>query len=126
VRAYLVGLVRDNPARGTFSINLCGVRFFFRKTVGREWNIFDLARPKVDKKLPVVLSRDEVWAILDAVTIPVYRACLTTIYSCGLRLLEGATLSIPQVDSARMQLHINGKGGRDRSVPLPTHPAHAA
>jgi integrase/recombinase XerD len=119
VRTYLVGLVRERVARGTFSINLCGVRFFFRKTLGREWNIFDLARPKVDKKLPVVLSRGEVWAILDAVTIPVYRACLTTIYSCGLRLLEGATLSIPQVDSARMQLHIKGKGGRDRLVPLP-------
>jgi site-specific recombinase XerD len=124
VRAYLVGLVRDNIARGTFSINLCGVRFFFRKTLVREWNIFDLARPKYDKKLPVVLSRDEVWAILDAVTIPVYRACLTTIYSCGLRLLEGATLSIPQVDSARMQLHIKGKGGRDRLVPLPTATLH--
>jgi integrase len=60
-----------------------------------------------------------VWAILDQVTIPVYRVCLTTIYSCGLRLLEGATLEIPQIDSARMQLHISGKGGCDRLVPLP-------
>jgi integrase/recombinase XerD len=124
VRTYLVGMIRDGVARGTFSVNLCGVRFFFRKTLGREWNIFDLARPKYDKKLPVVLSREEVWAILDAVTIPVYRACLTTIYSCGLRLLEGATLSIPQVDSARMQLHIKGKGSRDRLVPLPAATLH--
>jgi len=104
---------------GTFSINLCGVKFFFQTTLGREWNIFDIARPKYDKKLPVVLSRGEVWGILDEVTIPVYQACLTTIYSCGLRLMEGATLSIPQIDSARMQLHISGKGGRDRLVPLP-------
>lgn len=124
VRTYLVGMVRDGAARGTFSINLCGVRFFFQTSLGRQWSIFGLARPKYDKKLPVVLSRGEVWRILDAVTIPVYRACLITIYSCGLRLLEGATLSIPQIDSARMQLHISGKGGRDRLVPLPIATLH--
>jgi site-specific recombinase XerD len=124
IRAYLVGMVRDDVARGTFSINLCGIRFFYQETLGREWSVFGLARPRYDKKLPVVLSRREVWAILDAVTIPVYRACLTTIYACGLRLLEGATLSVPQIDSARMQLHIHGKGGRDRLVPLPKATLH--
>jgi integrase/recombinase XerD len=119
VRQYLLSMVEARVARGTFSINLCGVKFFFEKTLGLEWKIFDLAKPKYDKKLPVVLSRDEVWRILDEVTIDVYRVCLTTIYSCGLRLLEGAMLEIPQIDSARMQLHIHGKGGRDRYVPLP-------
>jgi len=120
VREYLLGLVDARSARGTFSINLCGVRFFWLQTMGRDWKIFDLAKPRYDRKLPVVLSRDEVWRILDKVRIPVYRVCLTTIYSCGLRLLEGATLSVPQIDSARMRLHIHGKGGRDRLVPLPT------
>ena len=119
VRQYLLGMVDARAARGTFSINLCGVKFFFEKTLGLEWKIFDLAKPRYDKKLPVVLSRGEVWRILDEVTIDVYRVCLTTIYSCGLRLLEGATLSIPQIDSDRMQLHIHGKAGRDRYVPLP-------
>ncbi len=124
LRSYLLGLVREKVSRGTFSINLCGLKFFFQITLGREWTIFDLARPKYDKKLPVVLSRGEVWAILDEVKIPVYRVCLTTIYSCGLRLMEGVTLSIPRIDSARMQLHISGKGGRDRLVPLPTATLH--
>jgi len=119
VRQYLLDMVDAKVARGTFSINLCGIRFFWMDTMGLDWKIFGLAKPRYDKKLPVVLSRDEVWRILDEVTIPVYRVCLTTIYSCGLRLLEGATLSIPQIDSDRMQLHIHGKGGRDRYVPLP-------
>ena len=119
VRAYLLGMINKKVARGTFSINLCGVKFFFEKTLGLEWKIFGLAKPKYDKKLPVVLSRGEVWAILDQVTIPVYQVCLTTIYSCGLRLLEGGRLQVEQIDSARMQLHITGKGGRDRLVPLP-------
>jgi len=119
VRQYLLDMVDAKVARGTFSINLCGIRFFWMDTMGLDWKIFGLAKPRYDKKLPVVLSRGEVWRILDEVTIDVYRVCLTTIYSCGLRLLEGATLSIPQIDSARMQLHIHGKGGRDRYVPLP-------
>jgi integrase len=67
----------------------------------------------------VVLSRDEVRHILAEVRIPVYRACLTTIYACGLRLLEGAHLQVPDVDSGRMMLHIHGKGKKDRYVPLP-------
>jgi len=124
VRSYLAGLAASGVARGTFSINPCGIRFFYRTTVGREWRIFDLARPKYEKKLPVVLSRTEVWRILDCVAIPVYRACLTTIYACGLRLMEGATLQVSQVDSERMQLHISGKGGRDRLAPLPVATLH--
>jgi len=119
VREYLLDMVEARVARGTFSINLCGIRFLWKDTMGRDWKIFGLAKPRYDKKLPVVLSRDEVWRILDEVTIPVYRVCLTTIYACGLRLLEGATLQIPQIDSDRMQLHIHGKGGRDRLPPLP-------
>ena len=119
IREYLLTMIDNKVARGTFSINLCGIRSFWKGTLGSEWKIFDLAKPRHGKKLPVVLSRDEVWRILDEVTIPVYRVCLTTIYSCGLRLLEGTTLQVPQIDSARMQLHIHGKGGRDRYVPLP-------
>ena len=119
VRQYLLDMVEAQVARGTFSINLCGIRFLWLQTMGRDWKIFDLAKLRYDKKLPVVLSRGEVWRILDEVTIPVYRVCLTTIYSCGLRLLKGATLQVPQIDSAWMQLHIHGKGGRDRFVRLP-------
>ncbi len=54
-----------------------------------------------------------------SVNIPVYRVCLTTIYACGLRLMEGATLTVPQIDSSRMLVHIRGKGAKDRLVPLP-------
>ena len=67
----------------------------------------------------MVLSRDEVWLILGAIRIPVYRACLTTIYACGLRLTEGARLQVPDVDGDRKLLHIHGKGRKDRYVPLP-------
>jgi integrase/recombinase XerD len=70
--------------------------------------------------LPVVLSIDEVRAILAQVSSPRHRVCLTTIYTCGLRISEGVTLNVTQLDRARRVIHIrNGKGGKDRMVPLP-------
>src|SRR5207247_4369886 len=104
-------------ARG--SIARCGVRFVFQNSLQRPWTWFKLRRRPRQKKLPVVLSRDEVQKILPCVRTPMYRVCLTTIYSCGLRLSEGLFLQIPDVDSQRMLLRIRGKGNKDRFVPLP-------
>lgn len=121
VRRYLLHLTVDKKvARGTFSVVLGGIRFLYHKTLSREWKGLNVAKPRSAKKLPVVLSRDEVWHVLDAVRIDVYRACLTTIYACGLRLMEGASLQIPDVDSARGVLHVCGKRQKDREIPLPT------
>jgi site-specific recombinase XerD len=120
IREYLLHLTNvKKVARGTHTIALCGLKFLFEETLGREFGVLGVARPKREQKLPVVLSRGEVWRILDLVRIAVYRVCLITIYSCGLRLLEGACLQVPDVDSARMMLHIHGKGRKDRYVPLP-------
>jgi site-specific recombinase XerD len=120
VRQYLLHLSTvQKVARGTHTIALCGIKFFYKETLARPWNVLDVARPKGEKKLPVVLSRDEVWRILGAIRISVYRVCLTTIYSCGLRLLEGARLQVPDVDGDRKLLHIHGKRAKDRYVPLP-------
>lgn len=120
VRRYLLHLAVDKKiARGSFSVALGGLRFFFQQVLGRDWKDLDVAKPRSEKKLPVVLSRDEVWRVLDAVRLDVYRVCLTTIYACGLRLMEGASLQIPHVDSARGVLHVRGKRGKEREVPLP-------
>ncbi len=106
-------------ARSSITIALCAIKFFFERTLQRDWGLFDIVRPPREKKLPVVLGRDEVQCILGCIRIAVYRVCLTTIYACGLRLMEGAQIEVPDVDSARMQLHIHGKAGKDRYVPLP-------
>jgi site-specific recombinase XerD len=120
VRDYLLHLSTvQKVARGTHTIALCGIKFFYEQTLGQQWTVLDVARPKGEQKLPVVLSRDEVWRILGAVRIPVYRVCLTTIYACGLRLLEGAQLQVPDIDGDRTMLHIHGKRAKDRYVPLP-------
>jgi len=120
LREYFLYLTNERKvSRPTVKIALCGIKFFFERTLKREWTTLEFARPRREKRLPVVLSREEVRRILAQVHTPVYRACLKTIYSCGLRLREGSRLQVADIDSGRMALHIHGKGGKDRYVPLP-------
>jgi site-specific recombinase XerD len=123
LRQYFLFLKNEkHAARNTCTIALCGIKFFFEHTLSREWKTFDFLRPPKEKKLPVVLSHQEVARILSCVHYPHYRVCMTTIYACGLRLLEGVCLQVKDIDSDRKMLHIHqGKGGKDRYVPLP-HP----
>jgi site-specific recombinase XerD len=101
------------------TIALCGIKFFYEQTLKRDWTTVGLAKPKRVKSLPTVLSREEVRRALGCVHMFRHRVCLATIYSCGLRLSEGRTLQIPDIDSARLFLHVRGKGNKDRYVPLP-------
>ena len=112
-------------ARSTSTIALCGIKFFYETTIKREWPILHFVRAERQKKLPVILSPDEVRRILSHVRMLRYRVCLTTIYSCGLRLQEGTHLRIPDIDSSRGLIHVRGgKGNKDRYVPLPERTLH--
>jgi integrase/recombinase XerD len=107
-------------SRSGTTIALCGLKFFYQHTLQRSLTTLQLVRPPREKKLPVVLSREEVRQILSQVRLLRYRACLTTIYACGLRLQEGTHLQVTDMDSARSLIHVHrGKGGKDRYVPLP-------
>lgn len=121
LRQYFLFLKNEkHAARATCTIALCGIKFFFERTLGREWKTFEFLRPPKEKKLPVVLSQAEVQAILARVHRRAYRVCLTLIYVCGLRLLEGVHLQVADIDGARKLLHLQqGKGNKDRYVPLP-------
>lgn len=121
LRLYFLYLKNDKHAsRSAFTIVLSGLKFFYQHTLRREWATLDLARPAREKKLPVVLSAAEVRLILGCLRRPHYRVCLTTIYSCGLRLREGVYLQVSDIDGDRMMLHVRqGKGNKDRYVPLP-------
>ena len=107
-------------ARSSSTIAICGIKFFFEKTLQRKWATFELLRAPREKKLPVILSVEEVRRILSCVRLLRYRVCLTTIYSCGLRLQEGTNLRVADIDSGRGMIHVrHGKGAKDRYVPLP-------
>jgi site-specific recombinase XerD len=121
LRQYFLYLANEKKvARSTATVAICGIKFLYEQTLQQQWSTLRLVRPPRGKKLPVILSREEVRRALAAVRIPAYRACLTTIYACGLRANEGAHLRVEDVDSGRMFLHIiQGKGNQDRYVPLP-------
>jgi len=106
-------------SRVACTIALCGIKFFYENTLKRDWTTVGLLKPKRIKSLPTVLSLNEVRQTLACVHMFRHRVCLATIYSCGLRLTEGRTLQIPDIDSDRMFLHIRGKGNKDRYIPLP-------
>ena len=107
-------------SRNTSTIAICGIKFFYEQTLQRNWATFGLLRAPREKKLPVILSQEEVRQILSRLRLPRYKVCLTTIYSCGLRLQEGTNLRLADIDSARMMIHVrHGKGAKDRYVPLP-------
>jgi integrase/recombinase XerD len=107
-------------ARGSSTVAICGIKFFFERTLNREWTTLSLVRANPEKKLPVILSVEEVRNVLGCIRLPRYRVCLSTIYSCGLRLQEGIRLEVPDIDSARMMIHVrHGKGNKDRYAPLP-------
>ena len=119
LRHYFLYMKREKRySRSTATITLCAIKFLFEKTLQKNWAVLDLVRPAKERRLPAVLSQAEVQQVLEAVQVPLYRICLTTIYSCGLRISEGVGLQIQQIDSRRMFLRIYGKGNKERYVPL--------
>src|SRR5258708_10968457 len=93
VRAYFIYLREERKlAPSSIHIALHSLRFFFIHTMKREWAVLDLLRVQKPRKLPVVLSRPEVRAVLGAIEHPVRRVALTSIYALGLRIGEGISL----------------------------------
>jgi len=120
IRKFFLHLINDRKAaRSTLKISLCGIKFFYEKTLGRKWQLFGLVMPAKSKKLPTVLSRQEVDTILGLVRNAVIKVVLTVTYVCGLRLNEAVCLTVNDIDSKRMQVRVRGKGNKDRDVPLP-------
>jgi integrase/recombinase XerD len=121
LRQYLLYLENEKAvSASTMTVALCGIKFLYQYTLQREWHLLDLARAKQEKTLPAVLSVEEVRQLLGCVHQARYRACLTTIYACGLRINEGVHLQVGDIDGSRRMLHVRkGKGGQDRYVPLP-------
>ena len=120
VRSYLLHLIQDRQASwNVYRQARLALQFFYTVTLGREWVVEKIARPKEPKKLPVVLSREEMARFLDALNNPKHRALLMTAYAGGLRLSEVAHLRVEDIDSARMVVHVRqGKGHKDRDVML--------
>ena len=120
IRAYQLHLVHERKLGwGSFNQAVCALHFLYLKTLGKDWNIESIPFAKQPKKVPLVLSQDEVRAVLEAITNPQNRVIAMILYAAGLRVSEAVSLRIADIDSKRMLLHvIQGKGRKDRLVTL--------
>jgi len=99
--------------------HMAALKFFFGKTLGRPELVSFLSYPKRPTRLPIVLSTEEVFDLLQALDVPKYRVLFTTIYATGMRIREACTLKTADIDSSRGVIHIrNGKGRKERLVTL--------
>jgi integrase/recombinase XerD len=116
IRDYLLYLVEKRKVSQSYqnqAIN--AIKFYYEKILGRKANTYYLQRPKAEKKLPSVLSEQEVALILKQIRNLKHQCIIYLIYSAGMRLNEVVNLKVEDIDSMRMVLYIrNGKGRKDR------------
>jgi integrase/recombinase XerD len=120
INAYQLHLTRERKVGwATYNQSVGAMRFFFGVTLNRDWDMQRIPYQKTGRKLPVVLSCEEVSQLFQAVTNIKHRAILMTAYSGGLRVSEVTHLRVSDVDGQRMMLRVEqGKGRQDRYVML--------
>lgn len=104
-----------------FNQVVAALRFLYSEVLEQPEVVSRIAYARMGRRLPVVLSRQEVALLLEAIEPHRYRVLVATIYACGLRLGEALRLQAGDIDSSRMMLRVRcGKGRKDRDVPLPS------
>ncbi len=121
VRKYLVYLVEQKKASwGQYNVARCALQFLYNVTLGRPEPIEKIPWAKPPKRLPTVLSMDEVRRMIEVASHhPRDKALLMTMYGAGLRVSEALALKARDIDTPRMLIHVRcGKGNKDRMVKL--------
>ena len=121
IRTYQLYLTnRKKLAPSSIAVTIAALRFLYKVTLKRDWNLKDvIPAPRQPKKLPVVLSRDEVLHFLGSIKGLKHRTILTVCYAAGLRISEAVSLKPTAIDSRRMVIRVEqGKGRKDRTVML--------
>ena len=121
IRRYQLFLIKEKKVSCPTCIQVvCALRFFYTQTLSRKIAIERIPFPRRERKLPLILSRQEVKALLEAPRSLRHRTLLAILYGCGLRVAEVARLKISDIDSARNVLWVrHGKSRKDRQTLLP-------
>jgi len=122
IRTYLIHLTQERRlSASSIIVTVSALRFFYTVTLKRPWVVEDdIPAGRQAKKLPVVLSKEEVALFLAAVDNLKHRMILTVCYATGLRISEAVHLKPGAIDSKRMVIRVEqGKGRKDRYVMLP-------
>jgi integrase/recombinase XerD len=119
IRRYQLSLIEGGVSWSQFNQAVCALRFLYGVTLKRSWKVAQVPFAKRPKRLPTVLSPEEVARLLHAVSNRKHRLLLSTIYAAGLRVSEVVGLQVGDIDSRRMVIRVRqGKGRKDRLVML--------
>lgn len=120
IREYQLFLIKEKGVSlSTYIQAIASLRFLYSATLHRQVTIEHIPMPRHEKKLPIILSREEVTALLEAPKHLGHRTILATMYAAGLRVSEVVRLRVPDIDSSRNVIVIrDGKGNKDRQVML--------
>jgi site-specific recombinase XerD len=120
VREYLLHLmIKLGFSASTCCQHRAAIKFLYEVTLGLPLTVTRILPPKREKRLPTVLSRGEVLALLRSIVSLKHRAILTAMYAAGLRISEACALADSDIDSRRMVIRVRkGKGAKDRYVML--------
>ncbi len=115
IRAFLLHLVEEQKVDPYLQkAYISALKFFYRTTLRRPEVVANIPNPKLPKRMPVVLSMEEVLAIFEAIRYIKHKAMIATTYGAGLRISEVCSLRTSDVDSQRMRILIHGKGKKER------------
>lgn len=116
---YFTGLI-DSHSWSTVKLDRCGLQFFYKHVLGKQWQWVDIIKPPVVRTLPDILTPDELSSIINVTREARYQTYIVTAFSMGLRLGEALNLKIGDIDAKLKRVHIRkGKGLKDRYVTLP-------
>jgi site-specific recombinase XerD len=120
IRQYQAHLFRDRKlGANSVAQRLTGMRFFYFKTLRKSWDLSLTPYPKKPRRLPSILSAQEVARLIDAADSLFHRTILMTLYATGVRRAELTQLRLNDIDAERMAVHVRGgKGRKDRDVML--------
>lgn len=120
IRSWQLHLLNERRVKlSTYIQATCALRFFYQYTLHRKIEIERIPLPRYERKLPVILSKDEVKALLEAPRNLKHRAILATMYGAGLRVSEVVNLKVSDLDRQRRVIWVRGgKGRKDRQVML--------
>ncbi|NSW92908.1 MAG: site-specific integrase [Firmicutes bacterium] len=119
IKQYLHYRINKGISYSNINISCNAFKVMFNSVLSRGWSDDVIVRPRKQKKLPYVLSRDEIMSIIKHVHNFKHKTILLTIYSSGLRISEALRLTVSDIDSSNMLLRVRcGKGGKDRFTVL--------
>ena len=116
IQTYLLHLMEERHfAWSTCNVIVSGIRFFFTQTFGIDSMRLGIPPMKTEKKLPEILSSEEIERLFKCASSPKNRVLLMTTYGAGLRVSEVVNLKLSDIDSSRMTIRVRqGKGNKDR------------